>query len=69
MATKQTHRLSYLLRLWQAREEGAVAWRASLQSPGAGQRLGFATLEELFGFLRKQTAASPDVHMEEEQSR
>ena len=42
---------SYLLRLWQAEAEGRVIWRASLQSPGTGDRLGFATLSELLSFL------------------
>jgi hypothetical protein len=57
--------LSYLLRLWRVRERGppdgeppdsgVSAWRASLQSPGTGERIGFRTLEELFAFLRGQT--------------
>jgi hypothetical protein len=47
--------LSYLLRLWRVREHGPPAWRASLQRPGSGERLSFATLDELFAYLRRQT--------------
>jgi hypothetical protein len=45
--------LSYLLRLWWEGEEEA-GWRASLHDPHSGERLGFASVEELFGFLRRQ---------------
>jgi hypothetical protein len=46
--------LSYLLRLWRVGKEQAV-WRASLESPHSGERIGFASLDELFAFLREQT--------------
>jgi len=53
--------LSYLLRLWRVggdggthREEEAV-WRASLESPHSGERIGFASLDALIDFLREQT--------------
>jgi len=46
--------LSYLLRLWRVGKENAV-WRASLESPHTGERIGFASLDELFAFLRQQT--------------
>jgi hypothetical protein len=52
---------AYLLRLW--RESGgdlprdeSTRWRASLQDPHSGERVGFASLEELFSFLRRETA-------------
>jgi hypothetical protein len=48
--------LSYLLRLWQV---SGRTWRASLQSPDGGERVGFPSLEELFEFLREQTAVEP----------
>jgi hypothetical protein len=65
--------LSYLLRLWQesADEPPAVrladsdepralpVWRASLESPGTGERRGFANLEDLYAYLGKKTE-SPD---------
>ena len=52
---KQQHYLSYLLRLWQTSDRGKQVWRASLEIPGAGERQGFASLEDLFDFLQTQT--------------
>jgi uncharacterized protein (TIGR02246 family) len=57
--------LSYLLCLWRARERSpsnrrAAIWRASLQSPQTGERVSFATLEELFAFLRDQADLEPE---------
>ena len=43
---------AYLLRLWQVRCERGLAWRASLESARSGERRGFASLDELFDFLR-----------------
>ena len=50
---------AYLRRLW--RESGgdlprdeSPQWRASLQDPHSGERVGFASLEDLFGFLRRE---------------
>jgi hypothetical protein len=45
---------SYLLRLWATEEQGQLLWRASLENPHTGERLGFATLEHLFTFLQDQ---------------
>ena len=55
--------LSYMLRMWRARERGMPywrmpVWRASLQSPQTGERMGFATLDALFAFLREQTGVA-----------
>lgn len=61
--------LSYLLRLWRvsgdqgARRGGDVNWRASLESPHSGERVGFAGLEELFDFLLRQTGLAS--HLDE----
>ncbi len=46
--------MAYLLRLWQVRCEEGLAWRASLESARSGERLGFASLDQLFGFLRER---------------
>jgi hypothetical protein len=46
--------LSYLLRLWQTRSGEKQVGRASLESPGTGERQGFASLEALFDFLHTQ---------------
>jgi hypothetical protein len=52
--------LSYLLRLWQ--DSGGdlpgdepAPWRASLEIPQSGDRLGFASLADLFAFLENKT--------------
>jgi hypothetical protein len=50
--------LSYLLRLWQ--ESGDAPrdpplWRASLERPQGGERLGFTSLKDLFAFLGEET--------------
>ncbi len=44
---------SYLLRLWRA-ETPDQDWRASLEDPRTGARIGFASLELLFAFLMEQ---------------
>ena len=61
MAKEQSDYLSYLLRLWRVNEEGnshggaeQVVWRASLENLHTRQRQGFASLDELFDFLREQ---------------
>lgn len=58
--TKQDY-FSYLLRIWQdfncegksLRMKGL--WRASLESPQTGKLEVFASLEDLFSFLKQQT--------------
>ena len=47
----EQHYLSYLLRLWQTCDGQTRIWRASLESPGTGERRGFADLQALFDFL------------------
>jgi hypothetical protein len=47
---------SYLLRLWRETGRGLTQWRASLQDPESSERVGFATLEQLFSYLRQRTA-------------
>jgi hypothetical protein len=51
---------AYLLRLWRVHSEGKIAWRASVENAHTGERKGFTNLDDLFGFLRQQTGASPD---------
>jgi hypothetical protein len=46
---------SYLLRLYQARSAGGVVWRASLEDPHTGKRLGFSSIGRLYEFLLDQT--------------
>jgi hypothetical protein len=47
--------LSYLLRLWREKDGATTRWRASLQDPLSGQRVGFAHLDELVVYLRERT--------------
>ncbi|MCB9420976.1 MAG: hypothetical protein H6667_14335 [Ardenticatenaceae bacterium] len=48
--------ISYLLRLWQAEDNGELVWWASLESSQTGQRWVFANLDEALVFLRVQTS-------------
>jgi len=60
---------AYLLRLWQVKDapaggnNGEFVWRASLEDPHTGERVGFATLDDLVEYLRHQMDASakPDA--------
>jgi len=45
---------SYLLRLWRA-GEGENGWQASLESIHTGKRRGFADLDALVAYLRRET--------------
>jgi hypothetical protein len=54
MAKSQQRYLSYLLRLWQTSNGEKQVWRASLESPGTGERQGFGSLDKLFDFLQAQ---------------
>jgi hypothetical protein len=47
--------LAYMLRLWQGNATETAVWRASLEDPHTGEQKGFADLESLFTFLKKQT--------------
>jgi hypothetical protein len=64
MAKEQPDYLSYLLRLWRASEEKAV-WRVSLESSHTGERKGFASLDDLFDFLRRQISAVSNADEDE----
>jgi hypothetical protein len=62
MPTEPHRYLAYMLRLWQASSKEMV-WRASLESPHTGERHGFASLDDLISFLRRQTGAAPGIEM------
>lgn len=62
---KSTHRFSYLLRLW--RSDGQ--WRASLEIPETGQRIGFANLEQLFAYLMDLIEGNGKVQYSTEKKR
>jgi len=52
---QNTHHLSYLLRLWRTGGTEDFDWRASLEIPETGKRIGFANLEQLFVYLMDLT--------------
>lgn len=54
---------SYLLRVWQEGKAGD-SWRASLQSAATGERQGFASLDDLFGYIRSQIEAASDLYQD-----
>jgi len=56
---QQRRYLSYLLRLWQESGGDAPLWRASLERAQDGERLGFASLEDLVAFVEGETGARP----------
>jgi hypothetical protein len=60
---------SYLLRLWTVRRADVVIWRASLEDPHTGERVGFADLDHLFAFLLRRTTAIDETStsMQQEQ--
>ena len=60
MSNEQPDYFSYLLRLWREKRQRRMVWRASLQGSLTGKRQNFASLEELFVFLRRQTGAECD---------
>ena len=53
--------VSYLLRLWRVDDDDGppspekAVWRASLEDPNTRERRAFASLDDLFDFLREQT--------------
>ena len=53
---QSSYYLSYLLRLWRSGRDDTAVWRASLESPIAGERRGFANLRDLFAFLEAVTS-------------
>lgn len=53
MEERPANYISYLLRMW--RTDPKNPWRASLEHPQTGKRVGFGSLEKLFAFLREET--------------
>jgi hypothetical protein len=54
MSDEQPSYFSYLLRLWRVNEANGSVWRASLEDPHTGRRMGFDNVESLFTFLGQQ---------------
>jgi hypothetical protein len=60
MSDQEEYR-SYLLRLWHTPGARGGAWRASLEDPHTGIRIGFSSVERLHTFLLDQTEREPQV--------
>ena len=52
--TFRSEYLSFLLRLRRVNVDGAPAWRASLQCPGAAEAVIFTSLEAMLDFLHAE---------------
>jgi hypothetical protein len=73
MDDEQPTYFSYLLRVWRGQDDRMLhpvddashytrkrmTWLASVESSLTGKRQGFASLDDLFAFLRRQTGAVP----------
>jgi hypothetical protein len=44
---------SFLLRLWRVPDEERQGWRVQLENIRTGEKLGFASLQELNGYLQQ----------------
>ena len=60
-SVEQRYYLSYLLRLWRTGDGEEPLWRASLKGVHDGEQMGFASLQDLFHFLRTQTGTLPSA--------
>ncbi len=58
MEQQRSDYLAYMLRLWRAGDLPVAGqtpnWRASLENPHTGERIGFGSLAELFTFLQEE---------------
>ena len=55
------HKCSYILRLWRVDQSTTADWRASLEIPETGKRIGFASLEQLFAYLIDLSESNSEV--------
>ncbi len=67
--TTANHMCSFILRLWREEQHGIHDWRASIEIPESGKRIGFASLEQLFAFLVDFTESNCDIHIMDGQDR
>ena len=63
-SVEQPNYFSYLLRLWRQGNAERPMWRASLKGVHDGEQVGFASLDDLFHFLRKETGMLPGADRE-----
>jgi hypothetical protein len=55
---------SYLLRIWRTGGKQTSEWRASLEEVSSGDIHSFASLEELFNFIRTQSNIASDLGLD-----
>jgi hypothetical protein len=65
-AKKKLRYFSCLLRLWQTEDNQDIIWRASLEFPVSGERLGFGSLAELYAYLQEETAIDEPETVEDD---
>ena len=61
--------LSFLMRLWRVSGQEQTVWRVSLENPATGEQQAFASLDDLFDYVRRETAESSNVGDDEEAMR
>ena len=67
MSMKLPNYLAYMLRMWRISDHSKEVWRASLESPGAGMRYNFTTIDDLIEFLRNEiTDAEAEIAAKDE---
>ena len=62
---KPLRRIAFLLRMWCVDETGRSNWQASLEIPGTGKRIGFASLEQLIMYLIDLSENRNDIRNQE----
>ena len=65
---EQPNYLAYQLRLWRTHSGERAIWRVSLKNARTCESKGFASLDDLFDFLRQQTSVSSGSDGDEPQS-
>jgi hypothetical protein len=54
---------AFILRLWHDDRLATTSWRASIEIPTTGMRIGFANLEQLFAYLIDITESNCDLQL------
>ena len=57
---------AWLLRIWQSGEQEAV-WRASLEDPHTGERIGFANLPGLWAYVKQRITVAKAKHQPDQE--
>ncbi len=59
----QTDKCSLILRLWREDNSEVHNWRASVEIPQDGRRIGFSNLDQLFAFLIDLTETNCEIQL------